>query len=54
MDLNGKRCGEELGGLEGGETAIKLYNIRKTNLLSIKKKKHNSVSIHPTNQYNRM
>jgi hypothetical protein len=28
-DLHGRRCGEELGGIEGGETITRMYCVKK-------------------------
>lgn len=42
MDLEGRGNGKELGRLEGGETIIQIYCIKK-NIVSIKVEKHKQV-----------
>lgn len=36
VDPDRKGCREELGGVEGGETVIRIYNVRKRNLFPMK------------------
>lgn len=36
VKLDGKRDGEELGGVEQGDTAVRIYNTKKKNLVSLK------------------
>lgn len=43
MDLDGRGQREELGGVEGGETLIRIYYVRKKSLLSTKGKQENYV-----------
>ena len=37
VDLDGRRGGEELGGVEGGETIIRIYYVRKKSIFNKRK-----------------
>lgn len=39
MGLDGKRAGKELWGLDGDETVVRLYSMRKKNYFQLKKEK---------------